>query len=216
MDGQSDTFTDFKIRLEVQDLCCIRDDTILFEKLNFTLDPYQILLLQGNNGSGKTSLLRILCGIRLPDSGTICWCGRPIARLRAAYFEQITYIGHMDGIKRDLTVEENLTMAQSLGNPSILSIAEVLDRINLYGYNDVLTLTLSAGQRRRLALARLLVTQAPLWILDEPFTALDNESIGIIEKLMEMHTQNGGMVVLTSHHQVNLEDTYVQRVDLSA
>jgi len=201
--------------LEAVGLSCVRDDRVLFEDLDFHLTNGQVLLLEGHNGSGKTSLLRILCGIRMSDAGSVRWNGEPIDILGADYYRWMIYVGHLDGIKLDLTVLENLEVSRSLGQASDLSLSAALAKVNLAGYEDLLGQSLSAGQRRRVALARLLVTVNRLWILDEPFTALDQSGITLFEQLMTQHTQNGGMIVLTSHHTVSLEHVEIHRIRLS-
>jgi len=160
--------------------------------------------------------LRILCGIRLPDAGCINWCGENIDRLGADYHEHTAYVGHRDGIKLDLTPLENLAMARALGKPNDTTLEDALEKVDLYGFEDVLTRNLSAGQQRRLALARLLVTDTVLWILDEPFTSLDTHGIKTIEHLLDRHTGKGGMLAVTSHHAVNLNNTPTQTINLSA
>jgi heme exporter protein A len=202
--------------LEAHDLECIRDDRTLFSGLAFRLEAGQALLLEGRNGSGKTSLLRILCGIRLADGGEITWGGTDINKLGADYHEHTAYVGHRDGIKLDLTPLENLAMARALGIPSDMTLEAALGKVDLYGFEDTLARNLSAGQQRRLALARLLVVDAPLWILDEPFTSLDVHGIGVVEELLEEHTAAGGMLAMTSHHTVNLTGTPVHTINLSA
>jgi heme exporter protein A len=202
--------------LDAQALECVRDDRVLFSKLAFRLESGQALLLEGRNGSGKTSLLRILCGIRMPDAGQVQWNGSDIQRLGADYYQHTAYVGHRDGNKLDLTTEENLAMARALGRPGACTPVQALEKVELSGYEDVLTRNLSAGQQRRLALARLLVTDACLWILDEPFTSLDVHGIRLIEELLESHTRAGGMLAVTSHHAVNLDNTTVHRINLSA
>ena len=204
-----------KISLDVVDLVCSRDDIPLIENLSFSLKRGQVLLVEGRNGSGKTTLLRTLCGIRSQDSGQILWCGESIDDLGPVYHEQMAYVGHHDGIKRDLTVLENLALAQALGKPGSLSIDEILQRINLSGYEDIQTHALSAGQRRRLALARLLATDSQLWILDEPFTSLDKDGIVMFEELIASHTATAGMVVMTSHHDVELQGVELQQIRLT-
>ena len=201
--------------LAAADLACIRDDRTLFSGLEFSIGPGEALLLEGRNGSGKTSLLRILCGIRLPDTGRINWGGEDINRLGADYHEHTAYVGHRDGIKLDLTPLENLAMARALGKPNETTLEDALEKVDLYGFEDVLTRNLSAGQQRRLALARLLVTDTALWILDEPFTSLDVHGIKVIEELLDNHPSRGGMLAVTSHHAVNLANTRIKRINLS-
>ena len=195
---------------------CIRDDRVLFSNLEFRLEPGSALVLEGRNGSGKTSLLRILCGIRLADGGSVTWGDTDIDKLGPDYHMHMAYVGHRDGIKLDLTPLENLAMARALGMPNNITLEAALEKVDLAGFEDVLTRNLSAGQQRRLALARLLVTDTTLWILDEPFTSLDVHGISVIEELLDAHTTAGGMLAVTSHHAVNLQNTTVQRINLSA
>ncbi len=202
-----------KIVLEVKDLSCIRDDRVLFEGLNFSLNPYQVLLLEGKNGSGKTSLLRILCGFREQDAGEIYWCDTAIKD--SDYLAQMAYVGHLDGVKKELTVTENLRMSLALSQAGKYSIEQALEKVLLAGYDDALVQSLSAGQKRRLSLARLLITKKSLWILDEPFTSLDREGIKLIESLMHEHINDGGMIILTSHHDLVLHEADVQKINLS-
>jgi heme exporter protein A len=204
------------ISLNATGLECIRDDRTLFSQLDFTLLPGQVLLLEGRNGSGKTSLLRILCGIRLPDEGSINWNGTDISRLGPDYHQHMAYVGHRDGNKLDLTPFENLAMARALGKANEMPLEAALEKVDLLGFEDVPTRNLSAGQQRRLALARLLVTDTVLWILDEPFTSLDVDGIRIVESLLDRHTAQGGMLAVTSHHTVNLDHSRVQRINLSS
>ncbi len=199
-------------RLETRNLCCVRDDRVLFEALDFTVEAGQILLLEGENGAGKTSLLRILCGFREPDNGIVMWRGEEIERTR--YHTDMAYVGHMDGIKKELTVAENLKLSLSLGQTGKLTIAQALDKVKLSGYDDILVQALSAGQKRRLSLARLLITHNLLWILDEPFTSLDKQGIQLIESIMAEHCAQGGMIAMTSHHEVNLDGVRIKRIKL--
>jgi heme exporter protein A len=205
--------TDVPMTLAGVELSCIRDDRVLFKELNFTLHSGQVLFLEGENGSGKTTLLRILCGFREADAGQVLWRGEVIDDSR--YYADMAYVGHLDGIKKELTVLENLNISLALGRPGRFSIAEALERVQLAGYDDVPAQSLSAGQKRRLSLARLLITDNRLWILDEPFTSLDKAGIALIESLMREHCAEGGMIVLTSHHDIDLHDALVQRIYLS-
>jgi heme exporter protein A len=198
--------------LNVNNLSCERDDRLLFSGLSFTLTPGQVLLLEGSNGSGKTSLLRLLCGFREPDAGEICWCGSPLAD--SSYYADMAYVGHADGIKKELSVLENLQFALALSTPGLYDIQQALQKVQLAGYDDNSLQTLSAGQKRRVSLARLLITHNVLWILDEPFTSLDRQGIELIESLIEAHVEQGGMVILTSHHDLSLPYKNLQRVHL--
>ncbi len=194
-------------------LSCIRDDRVLFEELTFELVSGQVLLLEGKNGSGKTSLLRILCGFREPDAGQVFWCGDAINE--SQYYTDMAYVGHLDGVKKELTVLENLNVSLALGRPGKYSIQQALTKVHLANYDDVLVQALSAGQKRRLSLARLLITKNIVWILDEPFTSLDKQGIALIETLMSEHCASGGMIVLTSHHDIELYGVDVLRINLT-
>ena len=201
-----------QISLVVNNLSCERDDRLLFSGLSFMLTPGQVLLLEGSNGSGKTSLLRLLCGFREPDAGEISWCGSPLAE--SSYYADMAYVGHADGIKKELSVLENLQFALALSSPGPLDIQLALQKVQLAGYDDNSVQTLSAGQKRRVSLARLLITHNILWILDEPFTSLDRQGIELIESLIDAHVEQGGMVILTSHHDLSLPYKNLQRVHL--
>jgi len=199
--------------LEAKEISCIRDDRILFEGLNFKLSNHQVLLLEGKNGSGKTSLLRIICGFREQDSGDLFWCDQKIKD--SEYFSEMAYVGHLDGVKKELSVLENLKMSLSLSQKGRYSIDQALEIVHLAGYDDSLVQSLSAGQKRRLSLARLLITKNTLWILDEPFTSIDKQGIALIESLMHEHIVAGGMIILTSHHDLDLHEVDVQKINLS-
>jgi heme exporter protein A len=202
--------------LQMNNLTCIRDDRVLFEHLSLSLDSGQMLLVEGQNGSGKTSLLRILTGLKLADDGDILWQGQSISELRADYYEQVNYIGHHDGVKRELTCLENLQFVQAMGKAIDIDLDDALQQVNLFRYCDTQVASLSAGQQRRLALARLLVTASPLWILDEPFTSLDKTSMANFQTMFESHMADGGLIVMTSHHQIEIAAADVVRLDLSA
>lgn len=206
-----------QVSLQASGLECVRDDRTLFSDLDFRLEPKQALVLEGRNGSGKTTLLRTLCGIRMPEAGSIHWCDEDIFHLGPDYHEHIVYVGHRDGMKLDLTPLENLEMARALGRPrQDQGALYALEQVGLAGFEDVPTRNLSAGQQRRLALARLLVTQARLWILDEPFTSLDKHGIVLVEEMLGIHLSQGGMLAMTSHHSINLIGADMHRIDLSA
>ena len=191
--------------LSGQNLACERDDRLLFSQLNFKLHCGDVLQIAGPNGSGKTSLLRILAGL-LPDyDGQLFFRGQSIQDDPDHFREHLLYIGHQPGIKLNLTPEENLRWYQSLYYPADTDqIYHALAQVRLTGFEDVPCYTLSAGQHRRVALARLFLHTAPLWILDEPFTAIDQGGVKEIEQLIAGHAQSGGGVILTTHHNLSL------------
>ncbi len=193
---------------------CIRGDNILFSDLDLAVGPGEILLVNGDNGSGKTSLLRILCGLALPERGRVLWNGAPIEKVRNEFHRALCYIGHLHAIKGELSVAENLRLAAMLGGNRIADTDTVLGRIGLTGMQDRPCAALSAGQRRRVALARLLTGNARLWILDEPFTALDAQGRALIESLLREHAGQGGMAIMTSHHPVALTGTRLRILEL--
>jgi len=200
--------------LIVEHLQCVRDDRVLFEDLNFTLAAGDLLQVEGHNGSGKTSLLRILGGLVFPTQGTVYWKNQDIQEIKSDYWATLAYFGHTAGIKVELTPFENLEMARALGSyPTTLSLSEALAQVGLGGLEEVPTRLLSAGQQRRVALARLLINRAQLWILDEPFTALDKAAIRLVEDLLNEHAQHGGIAVVTSHHPVKCEHAVIIRLE---
>ncbi|MDH5570842.1 MAG: cytochrome c biogenesis heme-transporting ATPase CcmA, partial [Gammaproteobacteria bacterium] len=183
----------------------------------FILTPGHALQIEGPNGSGKTTLLRLLCGLRLADEGDILWDGQSIFEERSEYLANLAYIGHAHGVKGELTPLENLAMAQSLAaSNSLMSAEQALEKLGLFGFEDVLSRTLSAGQRRRVALARLLMNPVPLWILDEPFTAIDIHGQKQIETMITEHVLRGGMAILTSHHPLDLSKDHLSSLNLAA
>jgi heme exporter protein A len=200
--------------LQLKNLTCWRNDQVLFSNLNLSLSSENVLFLQGENGSGKTSLLRVLCGFRLPDEGEIIWNNKSTLS-NSEYFQNISYVGHKNGIKDELTAEENLNLMRSMATASDIKTEYVLKQIGLFKQADVLTRQLSAGQKRKLALARLMMTNNSFWILDEPFTSLDKTSVGFFESLIKQHIVRGGMLILTSHHDIDLTGLSVTHFSLS-
>lgn len=194
----------------------MRDDRVLFEKLDLVLTPGEMLLIEGRNGSGKTTLLRTLCGLLAPSDGDVYWGGEPIRKLAEEYTRGLLYIGHKAGIKEDLTGVENLRIASVLDGVDLDEQAawDALERMGLAGHEDLPTRVLSQGQKRRVALARLLVSETKLWILDEPFTALDKAAVGFLQSVIQQHVADDGMVILTTHQEVSLTRGEVKRLHL--
>jgi heme exporter protein A len=203
--------------LSVHALACVRAERRLFADLSFTLAPHTLLAVRGANGSGKTSLLRMLCGLLSPAAGTIAWNGNDIHSSREEYCAQIVYIGHLNGIKDELSGLENLRFAARTAGlaASAESADAALRQFGLDGFQRQPCKTLSQGQRRRVALARLCLSATrPLWVLDEPFTALDAAAFALTQGLLESHLQQGGMVVLTTHQDAPITAPSMQRIEL--
>jgi len=203
--------------LEGRQLECTRGERRLFSDLSFKLDRGQLLRVAGANGSGKTSLLRIMCGLVAPSTGELLWQGRSIRAEREEYSRNLVFIGHLNALKDDLTALENLQVAAALaGLPAgAARMLTGLDRFGIAHCAELPAKVLSQGQRRRVALARLALSDAvPLWILDEPFSALDVGAVVELERLLASHLASGGMVVLTTHQEVEVVAQTVLRVDL--
>ena len=188
--------------LEAADLACTRGGRTLFRGLSFSLRAGEVLRVAGANGRGKTSLLRILCGLLTPHAGEVRWRGSAIRALAEEFFRSLLYIGHAPALKDDLTAEENLSIACTLAGDAVhgSGIASALERLQVP--RGVFVKKLSQGQRRRALLARLVVSEArPLWLLDEPFAALDMDAAGVVETLVAGHVARGGMAIYTSHQE---------------
>lgn len=203
--------------LEVSDLECRRGDRTLFTGLSFDLGPGTLLHVRGRNGSGKTTLLRALCGLLMPEAGEIRWQGESTRRLGEDFHRDILYFGHLNGIKHDLTGIENLRIAVVLdGDPlDEAALLDALEQMGLAGIEDLPTKVLSQGQKKRVALSRLLLSGAPLWILDEPFTALDTDAVDLLQMLIARHVADSGMVILTTHQEVALTSGQIRRLHLA-
>ena len=192
--------------LAASHLSCIRGTQTLFSDLSLQLEPGQWLYLQGENGAGKTSLLRILAGLALPAAGTVHWQGNPISKQRSDYHANMLYLGHQASLKEDLTLTENLRSLMAMDGLKVTdaAIRDALTRMGLAKRQHLPARVLSAGQKRRGLLARLLLRPARLWILDEPFNALDVHAIAELQTCLKAHLSNGGMIVLTSHQTPDL------------
>ncbi len=208
--------------LQALDLACVRGDRRLFRGLSFAVEPGQVLRVEGANGAGKTSLLRLLAGLGLPAAGEVHWQGRPVRRQREAYGAALVYLGHLTGLKDELTPIENLRVDAGLagigGSGAIPDDAALLGALRTWGIERQARLplrVLSAGQRRRAALARLQLSVAPLWILDEPFTALDVEAVRQLGAVIDAHLSRGGLAVVTSHQDVPVGAARMRSLRLS-
>ena len=181
-----------------------RGDRLLFTGLTFRAPAGILVRLAGANGTGKTSLLRLLTGLMTPDEGQVLYRGEDIKTLKEDYWRDLVYIGHLNGVKDDLTARENVRINARFGNLTVTDEAAeaALTKVGLEGFFDHTTGELSQGQRRRVALARLFVSDAkPVWILDEPFTALDVASVANLTAVVADHVNAGGVVIYTTHQE---------------
>lgn len=195
------------LSLGVNNLTCSRNEQILFSGIGFSVHAGQLLMIEGANGSGKTSLLKTLCGFIPPDEGEVLWRGSDIRQCMDDYLAEMSYIGHHNGVKGGLTCAENLKVACVLSAyGDSVDPAAVLQPYGLGEYIHTPAQMLSSGQRRRLALARLAVSRARIWILDEPFTSLDEKGKTFIKAQLLRQLADGGIIVLTSHEPVHLEE----------
>lgn len=209
--------------LEAYRLECTRGDRTLFRGLSFSVAPAQLLHLAGANGAGKTSLLRILCGLLLPAHGEVRWGGQPIAAMREEYAAQLLYIGHANALKDELTALENLEISGTLAGRRCTRDAAfaALQELGVGRCAHLPVRALSQGQRRRVSLARLALgagggggNGAALWILDEPFAALDTAAVAYLENLIARHVDAGGMAVLTTHQPLAVTAVTMLRIEL--
>jgi len=199
--------------LEARQLRCERDERILFSDLSFQVKAGEWIQITGGNGVGKTTLLRLLSGLARPDVGGVYWQAQPLHRVRDSYQQNLLWIGHQPGIKTRLSALENLRFFHHDGNAA--QCMNALAQAGLAGYEDIPVNQLSAGQQRRVALARLWLTRATLWILDEPFTAIDMNGVERLTQLMAQHTERGGIVILTTHQPINVATDKIRRIALS-
>jgi heme exporter protein A len=205
------------LMLKVSDLECVRGERSLFKDINFSLEAGELMQVNGPNGSGKTSLLRMLCGLAIPAHGEIRWCGNTIRSLDEEYHSVITYLGHLNGTKDNLTAIENLRISSALAGNEVdeNKAYGALRHMGLGGREVLPVKVLSQGQRRRVTLARLLVCSTVLWILDEPLVALDSSAVRLVQSLLEQHLEQGGMVVMTTHQDINVTAVVTKRLQLS-
>jgi heme exporter protein A len=202
--------------LEVINLECVRGDRRLFKDLAFTAERGELIELRGANGSGKTSLLRIICGLAAPAAGEVRWEGKNIRELGEQYFSSVAYLAHQNGVKHELSAVENLRVTSGVAGHGLTrdQAQEILARVGL-SQQSLPARLLSAGQRRRVALARLLSSKAMLWILDEVLTSLDEAAVGIAREMISEHIRQGGMAIIATHQELNLSLERVQRIQLT-
>jgi heme exporter protein A len=188
------------------DLACVRGERPLFNGVDLAVDGGEWLHVRGANGVGKTSLLRLLVALAQPSEGQIRWQGEPIAECAAAYRRELLFLGHQGALKDDLTALENIELAGALDGvqPARAEVTAALRRFGLHGREELPVRFLSAGQKRRVLLARLLTRKATLWVLDEPFTALDAKAVTMLSELIAQHLAGGGMAVVTSHQPISV------------
>ena len=198
---------------EGRDLICQRGDRIVFAGLGFSLGPGGALLLLGPNGSGKSSLLRLMAGLAKPIGGSLTWDGAPIGDQPEAHRERLQFLGHLDAVKPVLSVAENLSFWTGLRDGGGAHIAEALTTVDLAAHAELPARLLSAGQKRRLALARLLAVPAELWLLDEPTVGLDKASVARLAEAIARHRARGGRVVAATHLDLGLRDARELELD---
>lgn len=204
--------------LHAYQLACTRGERQLFNDIDFEIKPGDAMRVAGTNGSGKTSLLRMLCGLAFPAAGEVRWNGRNIRSVREEFGGQLMYLGHANGVKDDLAAWENVVVASTLSGNAVTraQACEALDQLGLARAVDLPTRALSQGQRKRVALARLRLRKAaPLWILDEPFTALDQSAVTQLCGTLNDHLAHGGMLIYTTHQEIALSAQRLLRLDLS-
>ena len=203
--------------LEVCNLACTRGDHQLFSGLSFSLSAGELMQVQGENGKGKTSLLRTLCGFITPAAGEIRWRGQDIHELDEEYYAEMVYLGHLNAIKDELNALENLRISAGLAGCEVEDKQAIaaLRHMGLRGRETLPVKVLSQGQRRRVALARLLVGNAPLWILDEPLTALDVGAVGLMQELIGTHLAKNGMVIFTTHQPLEVAGVELRHLTLA-
>ena len=204
--------------LSAKNLECVRGDRRLFSNINFSVGPGTFLQLTGPNGSGKTSLLRIICGLMPAESGEVLWDGANIRSLAEEYFSNLTYLGHRSAVKEELSSVENLRISSGLAGTELTrdEAYAALERMGLKGREELAARLLSEGQRRRSALARLLTCRTKLWVLDEVLTALDKAATGLISRVLEEHLKEGGIAVVATHQEIHITAGSFERLELAS
>ena len=191
-------------KLSAENLTLIRGERCLFEGLGFALQSGELLLLEGRNGCGKTSLMRAIAGMLSLESGEIYWNGTPVLKQRQTFHAALVWLAHRTGLKGDLNMVENIQFERSLRQQSKRDPEEVYERLGIGRLKKLPLRSLSAGQQRRVALARMLFADVPIWLMDEPFTNLDREGRKLVMQLVEEHLCDGGMCVMAAHQDVEI------------
>ena len=194
-------------KLTATDLTLLRGDRCLFRSLDFALNPGELLILEGQNGSGKTSLMRALAGLLEFETGEVKWDGASVREARQAFHGSLVWMAHRVGLKADLTLVENLNFEASLRMQSTVDLEEVMERLGISRLKRLPIRSLSAGQQRRVALARMILAKAQLWLMDEPFTNLDRDGRTLVMKLVSEHLGRGGMCIMAAHQDVEVDAT---------
>jgi heme exporter protein A len=202
--------------LSVEKIHVWRGERHVLQGVSFELGPRQLLQISGPNGSGKTTLLRVVCGLARAEQGEVRWRNQPIAKLRADYLSTLAYASHEPALKGDLTALENLRFAVGLRRAvAARELRDGLERTQVAECADLPARVLSAGQRRRVAMARVLLSNAPLWVLDEPFANLDGAGAGMLTELLQSHVRAGGSALVVAHHRLELS-VDMRRLELGA
>ncbi len=200
---------------ELKNIGCFRRDKLLFRQINFRLRDGELMQINGLNGSGKSSLMQICAGLVRAYEGEVLWNNEPIAIRRRLFQRDMRYIGHENGVKEALTAGENMRVIHALsGRAEAVDYDLILEKIGLPGTQDVLLGQMSAGQKRRIGLTRIMLSPARLWLLDEPFNTLDQDGAKIVERLITRHCRQGGMTIFTSHQTVGIDDCIVKHICL--
>ena len=202
--------------LEARAINAWRGDRHILRDVSFVVRAGEFLKITGPNGVGKTTLLRVVCGLLPAESGEIDWCGRPVRGVADEFHAQLGYLGHPNSLKADLTARENLRFLAGLRQElTDHDIDAALERCGILSRGDLPARSLSAGQRRRLALARLLLAEASLWVLDEPITNLDTAGIALVEELIQDHVRRGGLALAAAHQRLLDQSPNLRRLELS-
>ena len=201
--------------VSVKNLTCTKQDRILFEQLNFDIYAGDIVIIGGANGAGKTSLLRILAGLSEPTEGVIHYRNDPLFYVIEQFKQDLLYIGHAAGIKSELTAQENLTFYMALKGNNHDNALSHLKKIGLYAFEDAHASTLSAGQKRRIALAQMWEHNEKVWILDEPLTAIDAKGVAALEQQIITHAESGGCVIMTTHQPLSIDPARLTHLNLA-